>query len=240
MIAALVAAVSFAAAMGYWGFDRRIRGNTRVRVSDTARRFGRDDLLRFGAAYWYLLALCVLWYAVIFAFRSTFSIEYFQHAHGLDLAAAGAMNSYVFLAAIFTTPAFGWVCDRIGRYAPMLAFGALLLPLSIAVMALTHWSLWVATAMIGVSFSLVPAVMWPLTSKLVSPTRFGIALGLMSVVQNTGIAGANVVAGSLNDWTAASALNPAGYQPMMLFFGAVSSLGFGFALLLWATCGRRR
>jgi MFS family permease len=239
MIAALVAAVSFAAAMGYWGFDRRIRGNTRVRVSDTARRFGRDDLLRFGAAYWYLLALCVLWYAVIFAFRSTFSIEYFQHAHGLDLAAAGAMNSYVFLAAIFTTPAFGWVCDRIGRYAPMLAFGALLLPLSIAVMALTHWSLWVGTVMIGVSFSLVPAVMWPLTSKLVSPARFGTALGLMSVVQNAGIAGANLVAGWLNDWTAAGAQNPAGYQPMMLFFGATSTLGFGFALLLWFTAGRR-
>jgi MFS family permease len=239
MIAALVAAVSFAAAMGYWGFDRRIRGNTRVRVSDTARRFGRDDLLRFGAAYWYLLALCVLWYAVIFAFRSTFSIEYFQHAHGLDLAAAGAMNSYVFLAAIFTTPAFGWVCDRIGRYAPMLAFGALLLPLSIAVMALTHWSLWVGTVMIGVSFSLVPAVMWPLTSKLVSPARFGTALGLMSVVQNAGIAGANLVAGWLNDWTAAGAQNPAGYQPMMLFFGATSTLGFGFALLLWFTTGRR-
>jgi MFS family permease len=239
MIAALVAAVSFAAAMGYWGFDRRIRGNTSVRVSDTARRFGRGDLLRFGAAYWYLLALCVLWYAVIFAFRSTFSIEYFQHAHGLDLAAAGAMNSYVFLAAIFTTPAFGWVCDRIGRYAPMLAFGALLLPLSIAVMALTHWSLWVGTVMIGVSFSLVPAVMWPLTSKLVSPARFGTALGLMSVVQNAGIAGANLVAGWLNDWTAAGAQNPAGYQPMMLFFGATSTLGFGFALLLWFTAGRR-
>ena len=65
------------------------------------------------------------------------------------------MNSYVFLAAIFATPAFGWLCDRIGRYAPMLAFGALLLPIVIAIMALTHWSLWVATVLIGVSFSLV-------------------------------------------------------------------------------------
>jgi MFS family permease len=240
IVATLVAATSFAAAVGYWWFDRRMRGNTRVRVSGTVQRFVLGDLLRFGSAYWYLLALCVLWYAVIFAFRSTFSIEYFQQAHGLDLATAGAMNSYVFLAAIFTTPAFGWVCDRIGRYAPMLAFGALLLPLSIAVMALTHWSLWVATAMIGVSFSLVPAVMWPLTSKLVSPARFGTALGLMSVVQNAGIAGANLVAGSLNDWTAASAHNPAGYQPMMLFFGAVSSVGFGFALLLWFTSSRSR
>ena len=204
-----------------------------------SQRFVLRDLLRFGTAYWFLLILCVLWYAVILAFRSTFSIKYFQHAHGLSLATAGAMNSYVFLAAIFATPAFGWLCDRIGRYAPMLAFGALLLPISIAIMAVTHWSLWVATVLIGVSFSLVPAVMWPLTSKLVSPARFGTALGLMWVVQNAGIAGANLVAGWLNDSAGASALNPAGYQPMMIFFGIMSTLGFAFALLLWLTAGRR-
>jgi MFS family permease len=239
MIATLIAAASFAAAMSYWWLDRRIRINTPVRVSDMARPSVYGGRFRFGRAYWYLVALCMLWYSVIFAFRSTFSIEYFQHAHGLDLAGAGAINSYVFLAAIFATPTFGWLCDRSGRYAPMLAFGTLLLPLSLAVMALTHGSLWGATLMIGVSFSLVPAVMWPLTSTLVSPARLGTAVGLMSVVQNAGIAGANLVAGWLNDLTAASAQNPAGYQPMMLFFGALSTLGFGFALLLWFTAGRR-
>jgi MFS family permease len=239
MIATHVAALSFTAAFGYWWLDRRIRRDTPVRASNTDSRFDWGGVLRFGSAYWYLVALCVLWYAAIFAFRSTFSIEYFQHAHGLDLAGAGAMNSYVFLAAIFMTPAFGWVCDRIGRYAPMLAFGALLLPLSIVVMALTHWSLWVATVMIGVSFSLVPAVLWPLSSKLVSPARFGTALGVMQALQNAGIAGANLVAGRLNDLSAASAQNPAGYRPMMLFFGAVSTLAFGFALLLWFASGGR-
>ena len=239
VIATVIAAIALAAAIGYWWTDRR-RGHSKVDASDTAKRFVLSDLLRFGTAYWFLLVLCVLWYAVIFAFRSTFSIKYFQHVHGLDLATAGAMNSYVFLAAMFTTPAFGWLCDKTGRYAPMLAFGALLLPVSIAIMAWTHWSLWVATALIGVSFSLVPAVMWPLTSKLVSPARFGTALGLMWVVQNAGIAGANLVAGWLNDTSGASAQNPAGYQPMMLFFGAASALGFAFALLLWITAGRRR
>jgi MFS family permease len=149
------------------------------------------------------------------------------------------MNSYVFLAAMFATPAFGWLCDKTGRYAPMLAFGALLLPLSFVIMATTDWNLWVATALMGVSFSLVPAVMWPLTSKLVPAARFGTALGLMWVVQNAGIAGANLVAGWLNDAAGASAANPAGYQPMMLFFGTTSALGFGFALMLWLVAGRR-
>jgi MFS family permease len=240
VIASLIAATSFVAAIVFWGIDRRVGGNKgQVPKATAAQPLVLGDLLRFPTAYWYLLILCVLWYSVIFAFRSTFSIKYFQHAHGLDLASAGTINSYVFLAAMFTTPAFGWLCDRIGRYAPMLAFGALLLPLSIAAMTLTHWSLWVGTLLIGVSFSLVPAVMWPLTSKLVSPARFGTALGLMWVVQNAGIAGANLAAGWLNDRGGASAMNPDGYHPMMLFFGTLSTLGFGFAMMLWFTAGRR-
>ena len=239
VIAMLIAATSFVAAAAYRWIDVRVRGNAPAAAADKHPRFKPIDLLGFGTAYWYLLALCVLWYAVMLAFRSTFSIKYFQHAHGLELAAAGAMNSYVFLAAMFATPVFGWICDRTGRYAPMLAFGALLLPVAIAIMAMTGWSLWVATALIGVSYSLVPAVMWPLASKLVAPERFGAALGLMWVVQNTGIAAANLLAGSLNDGAGASAANPAGYQPMMLLFGAASALGFCFALLLWRVAGRR-
>lgn len=239
VIATLIAATSFVASIGYWWIDHKGGGKT-ISEARSSQGFAVGDLLRFGRAYWFLLMLCVLYYAVILAFRSTFSIKYFQHAHGLSLATAGAMNSYVFLASIFVMPAFGWLCDRIGRYAPMLAFGAFLLPVAIAIMAATHWSLWVATLLIGISYSLVPAVMWPLTSKLVAPERYGTALGLMFVVQNAGIAGANLVAGWLNDQAGASALNPAGYQPMMLFFGIMSALGFFFALLLWGTAGTSR
>ncbi len=235
VIATWFAGSSFAASLVYWWVDRRHGAPVTARA---AERFVWADLLRFGRAYWFLLALCVLFYAPILAFRSTFSIKYFQDAHGLDLAAAGAMNSYVFLAAMFATPAFGWLCDKIGRYAPLLAFGALMLPLSIVLMAATKWDLWIATALIGVSYSLVPAVMWPLTSKLVAPERFGTAIGLMWVVQNAGIAGANLIAGYLNDASQASAANPGGYQPMMLFFGVTSGLGFVFAVLLWMSAGR--
>jgi MFS family permease len=239
LIAAAVAGTSFAAGLLYWWIDRPARRSAAARRAN-AERFVLRDLLHFGRAYWYLLALCVLWYSVILAFRSTFSIKYFQHVHGLDLATAGAMNSYVFLAAVFATPAFGWLCDRVRRYAPFLALGALLLPVALAIMTLSSLSLWVATALIGVSYSLVPAVMWPLTSKLVKPNRFGTAIGLMWVVQNAGIAGANMVAGWLNDRAGASAQNPAGYDAMMVFFGTASTIGAACALILWLTAGRRQ
>ncbi|MFG6467906.1 MFS transporter [Roseateles sp. BYS87W] len=240
VIAAVMAVTSCVAALVYWGIDRGPRRAGLLPTSRTGEPFVWRDLLHFGRAYWYLLVLCVLWYAVILAFRSTFSIKYFQHVHGLDLAEAGEMNSYVFLAAVFATPAFGWLCDRRGRYAPFLMFGALLLPVALAVLALTPWSLWIATALIGISYSLVPAVMWPLASRLVAPQRLGTAIGLMWVVQNAGIGGANVVAGWLNDRAGASATNPAGYDAMMAFFGAASVGGLLCAVLLWWTAGRRQ
>jgi hypothetical protein len=48
------------------------------------------------------------------------------------------------------------------------------------------------------------------------------------------------VAGRLNDAFAAGAANPDGYAPMMAFFFGAGALGFAFALVLWATAGRRR
>jgi MFS family permease len=176
---------------------------------------------------------------VIFAFRSTFSIKYFQHAHGLDLAAAGAINAWVFLAALFATPLLGLLCDRVRRYAPLLAAGSFLLPVAIATLAFAERSLWLGTVLIGLSFSLVPAVLWPLSARIVPAARYGTAMGLMSIGLNAGIAGANLVAGQLNDQFGASAANPAGYGPMMLFFFVTATVAFGFSLLLWRSAGRR-
>jgi MFS family permease len=241
VIAAFIGLIAMMAALVYRQLDAKHRAPQVNAVAREAHpRFAPRDLLQFGRGYWYLLVLCVLWYAVILAFRSTFSIKYLQHAHHLDLASAGSMNSYVFLAAMFATPLFGWICDRTGRYAPMLLLGSMLLPAALFLMQYTSVTLWLATAMIGISYSLVPAVMWPLLSKIVSPARFGTALGLMWVVQNAGIAGANLVAGWLNDRAGASALNPAGYEPMMRFFVGASTLGVAFAAMLWLAAGRRR
>jgi len=231
VLSAAIAATSLVASAAYWAVERRAAHGRKAEAQ--AQPFALRDALKFGGPYWYLVVLCVLWYGVILAFRSTFAIKYFQHAHGLTLAAAGQINAHVFLAALVATPLFGWVCDRFGRYAGLLALGAGLLPISLAIMATGNHGLGLATVLIGISYSLVPAAMWPLVSRLVEPNRFGTALGLMWVIQNAGIANANLVAGWLNDRAGASALNPTGYQPMMTFFIASSTLGFGFAVLLW-------
>ncbi len=151
------AATCVVGALLYYLLDRRARQRFALTEASRSDRIVWSDLLRFDRSYWYIVGLCVTFYSVIFPFRSTFSIKYFQHAHGLTLQEAGAMNAYVFLAAIFATPTFGLIADRVGRRSAFMAFGTLLLCAVFPVLAYTSASLWIATVMIGIAFSLVPA-----------------------------------------------------------------------------------
>jgi MFS family permease len=192
------------------------------------------DFWKFDRSYWYIVGLCVLFYSVIFPFRSTFAIKYFQHAHALTLQEAGAMNGWVFFAAIFATPAFGLVADRLGRRSAFMAFGCGLLVAVFPLLAYTQANLWVTTVMIGIAFSLVPAVLWPAVAYLVPAERLGTAYGLMTMLQNIGMLLGNLIAGWLNDRNGAGADNPSGYLPMLWFFMLVAAGGFAFAALLRA------
>ena len=227
------AALSVAGAMVYWLVDRREAPRGTLAIAPPSDRIDWGNLLRFRAAYWYVVALCVAFYAVIFPFRSTFAIKYFQNAHGLSLAQAGVLNSYVFLAAVFATPIFGLLVDRVGRHAALLVVGSLFLPLSFVLLGSGSDSVTLPTILLGVSFSLVPAVLWPAVVRYVEPNQVGTAYGLMTMLQNVGLTLANVAAGYINDVSGASAANPAGYGSMLWFFGLLSLAGFVFALLLW-------
>jgi MFS family permease len=196
-------------------------------------RFRWRDLTAFDRSFWYIMGLNVLFASVFFPFRSTFAIVYFQDAKGLSLADAGLVNSWVFFAAIFATPVFGLIADRFGRRAMLLTLGAALMPMTFAILGLTHWSLWISTVLMGLSFSVIPAVIWPSTAMLVAPSRLGTAFGLINVLQSLGMGALNLAAGWLNDRARAGPGNPAGYDPMLILFFAFSLAAFLAVAALW-------
>jgi len=234
LLALVLAALSFGTAVAYRVCERRGVDARHIETPAPVTGFRRGELAAFGFSYWSLVGLCVTFYAVILAFRSTFAIKYFQHAHAQSLQQAGLLNSYVFLATVVATPLFGWLSDRIGRRSLLLMAGAALLPASFAVLGATGAPLWVSTAMVGSCYALVPAVLWPATALIVPRERLGLAFGAMTVLQNLGITMANFVAGSLNDHAHAGSDNPGGYDAMLWFFGLASLAGFLFAALLWS------
>ena len=232
-LGAALTAGGWGATLVLYGLDRKYLPPP-ARVADaTQARVDCANLLKFDRSYWYILALHVLYASVFFPFRTTYAIEYFQHTKGLSLQDAGLANSWVFFAAIFATPVFGLVADRFGHRALMLAVGTLLLALSFAVLGLTDLALWVSTVLMGVSFSLVPAIIWPATTLIVAPRRLGTALGLITVIQALGIFASNRVAGALSDAAGAGADHPAGYAVMIVFFGILSLVALTSAVLLW-------
>jgi MFS family permease len=226
-----ITAIGLAAAGVYYWLDVRYRPT--ASTSAIVEQVKWRQLLHFDRSYWYILALHVLYAAVFFPFRTTYVIEYFQHAKGLTLQQAGVANSWVFFAAIFATPFFGLLADRIGHRALMLTFGTLLLSLTFVVLGLTSLNLWVSTVMMGISWSLVPAVIWPATTLIVEPRRLGTALGLITLIQALGMAASNLAAGRLADIAGAGSQNPAGYGIMLLFFFLLSLTALLSAVLLW-------
>jgi MFS family permease len=233
-LAAAFTAASLLAALVYGLIDRRARALGRLPPAHrSAEPFRMADLVRFDPSYWYILALNVLFAAVFFPFRSTFAIEYFQDAKGLTLQQAGLANSWVFLAAIVATPLFGYLADRFGRRSLMMMAATLTMPLVFLILGTTDWSLWISTALMGISFSVVPAVIWPATAMLVEPRRLGTALGLINMLQNLLLAASNLAAGWLADWGRAGAAHPQGYAPMLWYFGLLSFAALASVALLW-------
>jgi MFS family permease len=226
------AGASFAGALLYFWLDRREARRGTLALPPPPERFDWRHLLTFRREYWVLVAVCVTFYSVIFPFRSTFAIKYLQEAQGYTLAEAGRLNSYVFLAAVFATPVFGFIVDRVGRNTLLLAAGAVLLPPSFLVLGALPGGAGLSTALLGVSFSFLPAVLWPTVVRYTSPEHLGTAYGLMTTLQNAGLFGANLIAGYLNDANAAGAGNPGGYTPMLWFFGLLSVTAFALTLVL--------
>jgi MFS family permease len=247
-----VAAVGVTAAMLYWMAESRLEGRVDLGQADATDKLELKGMYTFSASYWYIVGLCVVFYATVFPFRA-FAIDYFQQAHGLDRETAGMLSSLLPVAAIVVTPLFGLWVDRVGRRSLFMAAGSLvMLPLFLLVTYAPPGpdiDLWIPFAgsaqvpltlllvmlLLGGVFSLIPAVMWPSVAYIVRENRLGAAYSMMTLCQQIGVALVPLAVGRFNTAFAAGPGNPAGYAPGMWFYTALAALGLLFSWLLWRT-----
>ncbi len=215
------------------------------------------QIFSFGVSFWYVTALCVTFYSAMFPFQ-TFAIKFFQEAHGTTREVGGNLSSMLTLAAMVFTPLFGLLADKIGKRSLLMMIGSLLIipvylimaykvdlatPLGFSgsltlnldffdIHSVIPAYLVIPMSMMGIAFSLIPAVMWPSVAYIVDQSKLGTAYGLMTMVQNIGLFGFNLLIGWANDISAASAANPGGYSLGMWIFSSLGFFGFLFAFLL--------
>ncbi|HRS53770.1 MAG TPA: MFS transporter [Bacteroidales bacterium] len=209
----------------------------------------------FSKSFWFISCLCVVFYSAIFPFQ-TFAIKFFQDVHQTTREVGGGLSSILTLSAMIFTPLFGLLADRIGKRSFLMMIGSLLiipvylimaykidlgsfLGLSeninisfIDIKAALPYRLIIPMSIMGIAFSLVPAVMWPSVALVVQESKLGTAYGLMTMIQNIGLFGFNIIIGFINDLSKASATNPQGYIPGMWIFSICGFLGLFFAFML--------
>lgn len=142
--------------------------------------------------FWIVAMLCVLYYSAIFPFQK-FAANMLQSTLGLDATTAADIFRWFPIGAACVTPFLGWYLDNKGKGATMLILGALLMIICHSIFALVLPAFpskviaFSAIILLGVSFSLVPAALWPSIPKIMDKRFLGSAYSLIFWVQNFGL-----------------------------------------------------
>ena len=180
--------------------------------------------------FWIVALLCVLYYSAIFPFQR-YATNFIEETLCIPNDEAAHLFSFFPVLAMLLTPLLGMFLDRVGKGASMLMAGA-------CVMIVCHLSFafllpvlpykWFATLLIvilGVSFSLVPAALWPSVPKIIDEKILGSAYCLIFWVQNIGLCLVPVLIGNLRQATG-------GYLVPMIVFASFGVLAFIFSILM--------
>lgn len=142
--------------------------------------------------FWIIALLCVLYYSAIFPFQR-YATNYLECTLQIPTQTAANLFRWFPILAMVLTPFLGSFIDYKGKGGSMLMYGALIMivcHLSFAFILPVYpkqWFAFLIIVVLGVSFSLVPAALWPSVPKVIEPKILGSAYSLIFWIQNIGL-----------------------------------------------------
>ncbi len=214
-------------------FDRELAAEGKAGGADSSdEEFHISDLGKIFSSkmFWLVAMLCVLYYSGIFPFQR-YAPNYVQETLGVSAETASRLFSFFPILAMVLTPFLGAFLDYKGKGATMLIVGAVIMTcchLCFAFLLPAVPQVWLALTLIlilGVSFSLVPAALWPSVPKIIDANILGSAYCLIFWIQNIGLCLVPLLIGKTLDATG-------GYQVPMLIFASFGVLAILFGIWL--------
>ncbi|MDY5651572.1 MAG: MFS transporter [Paludibacteraceae bacterium] len=180
--------------------------------------------------FWIVALLCVLYYSAIFPFQR-FATNFLEETLQISNAEAAGLFKWFPILAMVLTPFLGAFIDYKGKGASMMLLGAIIMIACHSVFAFvlpaypSKTLALVTILVLGVSFSLVPASMWPSVPKIIDEKVLGSAYCLIFWVQNIGLCLVPLLIGKLRVATD-------GYLVPMIVFASFGVLAFLLSLAL--------
>ena len=182
--------------------------------------------------FWIVALLCVLYYSAIFPFQR-YATNFLELTLDISAEEGAQLFSCFPILAMVLTPFLGFVLDRVGKGASMLMIGSVIMTachLCFAFLLPVFPYKWLALLIIvilGVSFSLVPAALWPSVPKIIDEKILGSAYCLIFWVQNIGLCFVPKIIGALK-------MSTGGYLVPMIVFSSFGVLALLLSLVLKA------
>jgi hypothetical protein len=241
LFATLLLVIGFICVTVYTLMDRKLDkqlGESGIAPDDP---FRISDIGKLFTSKTFLLVafLCVLYYSAIFPFQK-FAANMLECRLGISNQAASDIFRWFPIGAMVLTPLLGGFLDTKGKGASILIIGAVLMFVCHMIFALTPAEYFTpvvaygAIVILGVSFSLVPAALWPSVPKLVENRYLGSAYSVIFWIQNIGLMAFPILIGWALAETNKGVVNPTDYNytvPMLIFAG-LGVLAFIFGIML--------
>ena len=169
-----------------------VTGSTDKKETTEEDKFKFSDIFRvLGNKYFILSALlCVFFYCSIISFKK-FATSILIPRFGIPVETASLMVSMIPFFTVIFAPLFGFMVDKVGKGTKWMIAGSVLVLLAHIMIAFAPQGVsafgYVAIAMLGVGYSLVPAALWPAIPKIVPEKNLGTAYSLIYWIQNMGM-----------------------------------------------------
>ena len=244
LVAVFCCVYSLLANLGYIVMDRRGEKHLALKTEGADEKIRFREIREFKPSFWYVTFLCVTFYSAIFPFTAL-STDFFVDKWGIARSAemtggflsqvfknffhmfstAGGISSIIIFASMILAPFAGRFVDKVGKRGTLMIFGSLLMIPAHLSMGLTNIYPVFPMIVLGAAFVLVPAALWPSIPMIVRKERVGTAFGLMTAIQNVGLALFPFLNGLLRDATRS-------YTASMVMFASLGLFGLLFAVLL--------
>jgi len=186
---AIVSSLSFLAGISYFILHflaLHLTKGMELNIPKSQPDIRLSEILNFPKVFWLVTCITCMYYSSVFPFQST-ATALLETTHNMTTVDASFYVSLLPLTSFFLSPLFGYCVDRVSRRIYFVTIGLSIMVPAFSLLITQDWHPLISMIIIGFSFAIVPAAIWPCLPLLINEKYIGTAFGFLICVINTGL-----------------------------------------------------